>query len=153
MKSAFYLLTSLLFLTLVACEPQEITPNQIWDGPLTTFTKERGADPNEAANQDRLSEDVYLTRGNNGGQIYNAAVENSADQDKSPKGTKWAIGTIDQIETLDFKPFREAVGKPKQVVGKDLVLFLEKQEIYLSVKFTQWTAGKGGGFAYERSTP
>ena len=29
----------------------------------------------------------------------------------------WAIGTIDQVQTLSFKKFRAAVNKPKDVVG------------------------------------
>ena len=53
---------------------------------------------------------------------------------------------------MTFKKFRAAVGKPKDVVGKDLVMYLEDDDVYLTVKFTSWTEGKNGGFAYERST-
>ena len=75
----------------------------------------------------------------------------SADKTNSPLGTTWAVGTIDQRESLTFKKFRAAVGKPKDVVGKDLVMYLEDHDVYLSVKFTSWTEGKNGGFVYERS--
>ena len=91
-------------------------------------------------------------QGINGGQIYNAAKESSATQSTSPAGTKWSVGTIDQLSTLTFNNFRTAVGKPKDVVGKNLVMFLVEDKIYLSVKFTSWGQGKGSGFAYERST-
>ncbi len=124
----------------------------IWTGATTTFTKQNDADPSVEANQDRITDNVWITRGNEGGQIYNAKTENEADKMTSPTGTEWAEGTTDQIESLDFQPFREAVGKPQDVVGKDLVLHLIEDNIYLSVKFTSWTAQKGGGFAYERST-
>ena len=95
---------------------------------------------------------MWITRGNDGGQIYNIAVESSVDKNLSPIGTKWAVGTIDQLQTLTFENFRAAVGKPKDVVGKNLVLHLTKDDIYLSVKFKSWESGKGGGFSYERSS-
>jgi hypothetical protein len=53
---------------------------------------------------------------------------------------------------LSFKKFRAAVSKPKDVVGKNLVMYLEVDNIYLSVKFLSWDQGKIGGFSYERST-
>lgn len=126
----------------------------IWDGPAFSFTKANGADPLLEANQDRISESVWLTRANDGGQIYNAKSETTANKSTSPAGTKWALGTTDEIESLTFSNFRTAVGDPKGVVGKDLVLYLEAEDVYLSVKFTSWNVGKtnGGGFAYSRST-
>ena len=42
--------------------------------------------------------------------------------------------------------------KIKNVVGKNLVMYLEKDDVYLTVKFTSWSQGEKGGFAYERST-
>ena len=42
--------------------------------------------------------------------------------------------------------------QPKNIVGKDLVLHLIEEDIYLSVKFKSWSQGKKGGFSYERST-
>ena len=124
----------------------------IWTGANQSFTKSDGADPNLEANQDRLTSNVWITRGNDGGQIYNAAKESIANKTNSPVGTTWAIGTIDQIESLTFKKFRAAVGKPKDVVGKDLVMYLEDDDIYLSVKFSDWSQKQNGGFTYERSS-
>ena len=124
----------------------------IWKGTTTTFTKLDGADPSKAENQDRITANVWITRGNSGGQIYNAANESNSDKNTSPTGTKWALGTIDKVSSLSFKNFRSAVGSPKDVVGKDLVMHLETDNIFLSVKFTSWSSGKGGGFAYQRST-
>jgi hypothetical protein len=124
----------------------------IWTGATQAFTKSGGSDPTIEANQDRLTSNVWITRGNDGGQIYNVAKESTANKTNSPVGTTWAIGTIDQRESLTFKKFRAAVGKPKDVVGKDLVMYLEDDDVYLTVKFTSWTEGKNGGFAYERST-
>jgi len=126
----------------------------IWNGPLTSFSKSDGSNPAEEANQDRLSSGVWITRGNNGGQIYNAALNSNASKADSPLGTEWSIGSLDQIDNLTFQNFRAAVNnKPKEAVGIDLVLHLIEEDIYLSVRFTSWSSGQRGGFAYERSTP
>jgi hypothetical protein len=123
----------------------------IWRGEIVTFSKSDGSDPGAEANQDRISDNIWITRGNDGGQIYNAASETSANKTASPAGTEWAFGLVEEIEGLDFRPFREAVGKPNNVVGKDLVLHLIEDDVYMQVKFTSWSQGKKGGFSYERS--
>ena len=123
----------------------------IWSGPTVQFSKEDGSDSSQESNQDRITSNVWITRGN-GGQIFNIAKENSANKANSPAGTLWATGSIDNIDNLTFEPFRTAVGQPKAVVGSDLVLYLVDDDIYLSVKFTSWSQGQKGGFAYERSS-
>ena len=124
----------------------------VWDGDEITFTKSNGANPGLEQNQDRISSNVWITRGNNGGQIYNAKTESSASKQTSPSKTLWAVGTLDQINSLSFQNFRAAVGKPKNTPGKNLVMYLVDEKIYLSVKFTSWSSGKAGGFSYTRST-
>ena len=114
----------------------------IWDGTKITFSKSDGANPNEEANQDRITDNVWITRANDGGQIYNIAKENSSNKTNSPIGTKWAIGSLDEIDNLTFDKFRATVGNPKDVVGKKLVMYLEEDNIYLSVIFTSWSEGK-----------
>jgi len=123
----------------------------IWSGPMVQFSKVDGSDPSQESNQDRITSNVWITRGL-GGQIFNIAKENSANKTNSPLGTLWARGSIDDIDSLTFKPFREAVGQPKAVVDLDLVLYLVDDDIYLSVKFTSWSQGQKGGFAYQRSS-
>lgn len=60
-------------LSFVACSddtPEDPMTNddfEIWTGTNTTFTKESGADPSLEANQDRISDNVWITRGNEGG--------------------------------------------------------------------------------------
>lgn len=123
----------------------------IWTGPKITFVKEDDANPSSQANQDRISDRVWITRGNSGGQIYNIQQESSANKSTSPVDTEWARGTIDNIANLTFAPFRDAVN-PKNVVGQDLVLHLITDDVYIEIKFTSWSQNKRGGFAYERSS-
>ena len=131
--------------------PNEISSSTIWNGPLKSFTKTDGSNASEETNQDRLTAKVWITRGNNGGQIYNAAQEDKSDKYKSPIGTEWAVGNINNLDKLIFYDFRIAI-QPKNIVGKDLVLHLIEEDIYLSVKFKSWSQGQKGGFSYERST-
>ena len=131
----------------------ENTGPTLWRGAATTFNKSDGSNPNLEENQDRITENVWITRGNTGGQIFNIAINNSADKTESPIGTEWAIGTLDELDNLTFDYFRNAISRPKTVVGKNLVLHLIEDDIYIYVKFTSWSQGKRGGFSYERSTP
>ena len=133
--------------------PGDTTSAVIWTGSNKTFTKADGADHTLINNQDVLTSNVSITRANNGGQIFNITKEDSADQNSSPAGTLWSIGNINNIDNLTFTNFRSAVGKPKDVVGKNLIMHLIDDNIYLSVKFTSWSQNRRGGFAYERSQP
>lgn len=123
-----------------------------WTGPTFTFVKADGADPADEANQDRLTDDVIITRGNQG-QIFNIAVESSANKENSPVGTEWAFGSIaDDVTTLDFKRFRDN-GNPKSFKDKPMVMHLVNDNIYVDVTFITWSENNNGGFSYERSTP
>ena len=145
--------------TLISCSngeeelPGDTSSATIWKGSVTTFSKSDGADHTQASNQDRLTSNIWITRANDGGQIFNIVKESKSDKNSSPAGTAWSIGSINNINNLTFTNFRSTVGKPKDVVGKNLVMHLIDDNIYLSIKFTSWSEGKMGGFAYERSTP
>lgn len=131
----------------------EPTSRVIYSGANITFEKADGADPSDAANQDRITDNVWITRVNDGGEIFNAKSESDSSKGSSPSGTQWAVGSISNIDNLSFSSFRDAI-KPKEVVGKDLVLFLTQEEVFIPIKFTKWSVGKNnkGGFAYERAT-
>ena len=125
----------------------------IWRGTTISFNKSDGTNQNLEENQDRIRNNIWITRGNSGGQIFNIAINPNANKIESPVGTEWAIGTLDEIGNLSFDYFRNAISRPKNVVGKNLVLHLIEDDIYLTVKFISWSQGKRGGFSYERSTP
>ena len=155
MKKIQIILCSFLLIISISCSKGEevqgdTTNTNIWDGPIISFSKDDGADFTLEGNQDRITPNVWITRGN-AGQIFNIAKENSANKNDSPIGTLWAKGTLDNIDNLTFTQFR-MVGQPKAVVGTDFVLYLVEDNIYLSVKFTSWSQGQKGGFSYERSS-
>jgi len=130
------------------------SPN-IWTGPKIIFEKEAGSDPTLEENQDRITDNVWITRGNSGGEIYNAVLEESSTQNVSPMGTEWALGTTADLASLTFDSFRGTIS-PSQVVGEDMVLHLIEDDIYIDIKFLSWNGGgrqgNGGAFSYERST-
>ena len=125
----------------------------IWDGSPITFTKENYANWTLPENQDRITDDIWITRANTK-PIFNIAMENL---DQSPKDTRWAVGSIsDGVETLTFDSWLVTIEEnPPNMVGVDMVLYLVTDDIYIDIKFTSWTSGAGnggGGFSYERST-
>ena len=126
----------------------------IWTGDRITFSKSNGSDHNQEANQDRITDNVWITRSNNSGPIFN--VQSQANNDDGPGDTEWALGTTSQLDGLIFTSLRDAVGGGRRsfrnIVGQDLVLHLITDDIYIDVRFTQWSSGRQGGFAYERST-
>ena len=151
-----YFFYTLILVFIISCSKEKNTTNDtslsnIWNGPVKFFEKKDNTNQLEKANQDSITENVIITRGNSGGQIFNIAKENEADKYKSPIGTEWAVGNLNQIDSLVFKDFRLTV-KPQYVVGKKLVLHLIEEDIYLSIKFKSWSSGKKGGFSYDRST-
>lgn len=144
------IILSIVIISLISCS-KEKKEYEIWSGSNIEFKKEIGDDPKDKLNQDLITSSVSITRGNNG-EIYNAILEKEAQKGSSPLGTQWAIGGVESISTLSFSSFRNAVGSPKNVVGKNLVLHIIKEDVYLSVKFTKWGQTQKGSFTYIRST-
>ena len=127
----------------------------IWNGPTLSFSKAAFADPTQAVNQDRMTPNVWITRGNSQG-IYNAKTEASYGVG-SPADTEWAYGTTANYATLTYTPWLTwVVNNPPGSVGRNAVLHLISDNIYIDIKFTSWPDGHvspGGAFSYDRSTP
>ena len=126
---------------------------QVWTGPLTSFTLLSGADPTLPENQDRITPNVWITRGLNMG-IYNAKTESGYTRFSSPADTEWAYGTLANYASLAYTNWAGCSGNnPRTMVGRDAVVHLISDDIYLSVRFTDWGVQSAGGFSYLRSTP
>lgn len=130
----------------------------VWSGGTLMFSKEVGSDPNLEENQDRISDLVWLTRSNNGGELFNAKEETSSQENISPTGTEWALGNTSttNISGLNFKSLRQTIS-PQKIVDEDLILHLIGSDAYVDIKFSSWSRGgmqgNSGGFSYTRSTP
>ena len=104
-------------------------------------------------NQDRITNNVWITRANNQG-IFNIVTETNYTDFSSPADTEWAIGTTANIGSLTFQNWEDTSGSnPPSLVNQDMVVHLITDDIYIDIKFTSWqSGGAGGGFTYERST-
>src|SRR5882762_2442190 len=130
--------------------PRSASPSQITQNPLL------------AENQDRLTANVWITRGSSQG-LFNANTESHFTHFLSPAGTEWANGSLENYATLSYTDWnhwaRGVNPNPYATVGVQAVLHLIPDDIYLSVQFTSWSGGApgggpsyGGGFSYLRST-
>ena len=138
----------------------------IWTGPDTTFSKVGSDDPTLAANQDRLTNNVWLTRGSIEG-MFNIAPGHETNYIRftSPADTQWATDvmaandgktiTATNWQNLTFTNWAPSYGGPGFALGGNItthnaVVHLVTDDIYLNLLFTQFTSG--GDFTYQRST-
>ncbi len=139
----------------------------VWSGAPTTFTKPAFADWTLPENQDRLTANVWLTRGASL-PLFNIALEPGYTKG-SPADTEWAFGPTQpghpgpiratNHANLVFTSFvlslDSAIGRNAVAYGPGVV-HLISDDIYIDIKFTSWSPGQredGVGFSYVRSTP
>jgi len=137
----------------------------VWSGPITVFTKPADGDPTQSENQDRLTDNVWLTRGfPSSGGIYNIRTEAFYDQSSSPSDTEWATSLVgnnsDKLiaasnhADLDFTVWAPAFDGPspsllENILSHKAVVHLITDDIYFDVRFTDFGIGF---FTYRRST-
>jgi hypothetical protein len=142
-----------------ACSGQSV-----WSGFSVPFSKPLFADPSAPENQDRITENVWITRGTNQG-LFNARVETGYVA-VSPADTEWATAlmTANAGETiaasnwqdLTFDDWITAYGGmgsgalPANLLANNAVVHLITDDVYLDLRFTGWS-GSGGSFSYERA--
>ncbi|MBT3590441.1 MAG: T9SS type A sorting domain-containing protein, partial [Candidatus Marinimicrobia bacterium] len=119
-----------------------------------TFRKANNADWTMEENQDRVADNVWLTR-QNSQSIFNIALEDAySSASQSPVGTEWAYGHAAHTEGLTFQHFKAAVNNsPPSSIGKPLVLHTIDEDAYYDIMVHHWAGGSpGGGFAWTRSS-
>jgi hypothetical protein len=138
----------------------------VFTGLDYNFTKPNGADIDDPQFQDRLTQSVWLVRGDSQG-LFNKKTETEWNA-TSPQDTEWATYINNPGDTisatnwasLDFDNWVDAYGGtgggnlPTRLTGGNAVLHLIPEDIYLDVRFTSWAAGRdleGAGFSYLRS--
>lgn len=131
-------------------------------GPTETvsFTKEIDSDWTIPENQDRINDNVWITRDITQG-IFNARFEEGANSDESPVGTYWSFGNVNSVSEEDYADFKTAHGgSASSVVGQSMALKVENDfgdvsrgygYQYFNVEFSSWSSQGGGGFSYDRT--
>ena len=138
---------------------------EVWSDFTFEFTKSDGTDGSFLENQDYITPNAVLARGDSKG-LYNAAYEVNYLDEVSPEYTAWATYinnpevevAATNYEALTFEPFAEAYGFQvgAYILEESAVLHLTLEDIYLDVQFTSWTNGQNfpsGGFSYLRAEP
>jgi hypothetical protein len=139
----------------------------VWTGPGLTFSKDGADDVNLPASQDRMTDNVWLTRGFSEG-MFNIAPGKEAGYVRftSPADTKWATAAMTantgktiaannwpQLAFIDWAPAYGGPGSAlaSNITTRNAVVHLVTDNIYLDLMFTEFDSG--GNFAYQRSTP
>jgi hypothetical protein len=125
---------------------------EVWSGRDYYFEKEDYADWTLEANQDRITDQVWITR-KSGQGIFNIAQEDGYQYLHSPQDTEWATGDAVDWATLTFRTWEAwHGGYPPDMVGDDAVVHLISEDVYIDIRFEGWTiGGQGGGFSYYRA--
>lgn len=139
----------------------------VWSGYDFAFTKENNADETDSDNWDIITSNVAIIRAATEG-IYNPFEEGFYGSE-SPADTEWATdynNPDDEISAtnyaaLDFVPWLNAYVEglntgqlPTSLIGRNAVVRLVTDNIYLDLRFEAWTPSNGGGgFSYLRALP
>ena len=135
----------------VSMSSTDVSGQEVWTGLSYTFTKANYADWNDPDNQDRITDNTWITRKDIQG-IFNIALEDNYSS-SSPANTEWAYGSAADWASLTFAPWVEWHGGcPGCAIDEHAVLHLITEDIYIDIMFLSFTGGnQGGGFSYIRA--
>ena len=122
------------------------------DQQVVTFTKEDSADWTLPENQDRITDNVWITRKHNQ-SLFNIAQETGYSGGAgSPVGTLWAGTSTADAQDEDFVSFVEMHGgNPQSMINDTISLHLPESGKYFDVVLLSYSGGNsGGGFSYSR---
>ena len=97
----------LLSMLFILCANHYGFSQNIWTGEKITFVKDNFDNPLLESSQDRITDLVWITRGNSN-VLFNAKTESSAEMSGfiSPVDTEWAEGTTNDLNNLVFTDFK-----------------------------------------------
>ena len=118
------------------------------------FTKPDSADWTMEEYQDRITDNVWITRKHNQ-SLFNIAQEDGySGSNGSPVGTLWAGTTTANADSTSYTSFVSMHGGSTQsILGDTVSLYLPDDNLYFDVIFTSFSGGNsGGGFSYIRTS-
>ena len=117
------------------------------------FSKPDSADWTLEEYQDRITDNVWITRKHNQ-SLFNIAQEDGySSSNGSPVGTLWANTTTAQADSASYTNFVAMHGgSPQSLIGDTVSLYLPDDNLYFDVVFTSYTGVGGGGFSYIRTS-
>lgn len=136
---------------------------EVWTGLTYSFTSTA-----ESPAVDEITPNVHFARNPTHG-LFNAATELAYERFFSPESTLWATqynnepsATISASNwsELNFLDWESAFGSfgslASAITESDAVVYLELDNVYLDLRFTEWGNGQqggGGSFSYLRAVP
>ena len=116
------------------------------------FTKPDSADWTMEEYQDRITDNVWITRKHNQSLFNIAQEEGYSGSNGSPIGTLWADTTTAHADSASYTSFNSMHGGSTQsILGDTVSLYLPDENLYFDVIFTSFSSGNsGGGFSYIR---
>ncbi len=145
----FYLLVTIILIT-----SSYLNGQTIWTGEKIVFSKSGDDNPTQEKYQDRITDQVWLTRGEGGG-LYNLKTEEQATKN-SPIGTLWAYGPCQDMDDLEFKTQKEQAkecGRYQYMSGETFCVYLEEEKIYVEFQITTFDRkSKGSNIQYVRNS-
>ncbi|SVC03843.1 uncharacterized protein METZ01_LOCUS256697, partial [marine metagenome] len=118
------------------------------------FTKADSADWALEENQDRITDNVWITRKHNQ-SIFNIAQETGYSGNAgSPVSTLWSDTTTASSSSANYTSFVSMHGgTPSTIINHTVSLYLPQEDLYFDVTFLSYSAGNsGGGFSYSRTS-
>ena len=123
------------------------------------FEKTDYSDFTSEEHQDRITDNVWITR-ENSGPIFNYYLENVPEygcNSQTPSGTLWSPNPRENSNNNNYVPFIQMTNCcPPCIVGDTVSVWLLPDDLKLNIVFESWTSGgQGGGFSYyrENATP
>lgn len=118
------------------------------------FTKPDSADWTLEEYQDRITDNVWITRKHNQSLFNISQEEGYSASNGSPVGTLWANSTTAQADSTSYTNFVTMHGgSPQAIIGDTVSLYLPDDNLYFDVVFTSYSGGNsGGGFSYSRTS-
>jgi hypothetical protein len=128
-----------------------IINNSLFADPVI-FAKQDSADWTLPENQDRITDNVWITRKHNQ-SIFNIAQEEGySGNNGSPMGTLWADTATANADSINYTNFVVMHGgSPQSLIGDTLSMYLPQDGLYFDVIFLSYSGSNtGGGFSYSR---
>jgi hypothetical protein len=140
------------------CHTPAAAAPMVWSGYTYEFVRPDFADPYPS---DKITPKVHFIRGNDQG-LYNAILD-TGWTGSGPSGTRWATDINNAGKTIAasnwqalqfgtwLAAYRGLGSLGFEIENRNAVVHLVEEDIYLDLRFTDWTQRNGGGFSYLRA--
>ena len=122
----------------------------IWNSNWIYFEEQSSPNYTDPLNQDYITSNVTLTRGD-WYTLINISAGDTIGGKSIPTGTEWAWGTTNNLSEATFDTFVNWSDDwaNHDILNESVIIHLIDDDIYIDIKFTSWSLDE---FAYIRSS-